>query len=149
MQACLSFDHKHSCEHFTLASALRRYLSTSARNMSSWNRLVRFVAQEDGKTYQGEPQYPKDDASFDIGTQYEGVKVKVIDGDIYTDAKVTDQVKTIKKLLSPVSKEQITMFRCVGLNYVKHSMLLVLQFSCMSTTTNFDLPCLVQSRKDT
>lgn len=89
--------------------------------MSPWNRLVRFVAQEDGKTYQGEPQYPENDPSFDIGTQYEGVKANVITGDIYGDAKVTDEVKTIKNLLSPVSKEQITMFRCVGLNYVKHS----------------------------
>lgn len=90
---------------------------------SSWNRLVRFVAEEDGKTYQGEPQYPENDKAFDIGLQYEGVKVNIITGDVYSDdAKVTDEVKTIKKLLSPVSKEQITMFRCVGLNYVKHSM---------------------------
>jgi hypothetical protein len=89
--------------------------------MSSWNRLIRFVAAEDGKTYQGEPQYPKDNDNFDIGLNYEGIKANVISGDIYGDAKVTDKIKTVKKLLSPVSKEQITMFRCVGLNYVKHS----------------------------
>lgn len=89
--------------------------------MTSWNRLIRFEAAEDGKIYQGEPQFPENDKSFDIGLQYEGVKANVIEGDIYGDAKVTDQVKTVKKLLSPVSKDQITMFRCVGLNYVKHS----------------------------
>lgn len=95
----------------------------SPSSSSSWNRLVRFEAAEDGKIYQGEPQLPENDKSFDIGLQYEGVKVNVIDGDVFDDsaAKPTDNVKTIKKLLSPVSFDQITMFRCVGLNYVKHS----------------------------
>ena len=91
--------------------------------MSSWSRLVRFVAEEDGKTYQGEPQLPSDADSktFDIGKSYAGLKVKLLSGDLYGSNSITEETKTIKKLLSPISKEQINLFRCVGLNYVKHS----------------------------
>ena len=105
--------------------------STSARppfaramsSNSSWSRLVRFEAEEDGKTYQGEPQLPSgsDSKDFDIGKNYAGLKVKLLSGDLYGENSVTEETKTIKKLLSPVSKEQINLFRCVGLNYVKHS----------------------------
>jgi len=89
---------------------------------SSWSRLVRFEAEEDGKTYQGEPQLPSgsDSKDFDIGKNYAGLKVKLLSGDLYGENSVTEETKTIKKLLSPVSKEQINLFRCVGLNYVKH-----------------------------
>lgn len=90
---------------------------------SSWNRLVRFIAAEDSKIYQGEPVYPegKDGDSFDIGKEYQGLKVKLLTGDIYGENSLSEETKTIKKLLSPIGKEQATLVRCVGLNYVKHS----------------------------
>lgn len=91
--------------------------------MSSWSRLVRFIAEEDGKTYQGEPQLPSDvdSKTFDIGKSYAGLKVKLLSGDLYGQNSITNETRTIRNLLSPVSKEQINLFRCVGLNYVKHS----------------------------
>lgn len=86
---------------------------------SSWTRLVRFVAEEDGKTYQGEPILPKE--GHDIGKEYAGLKVKLLQGDLYGSNSLSEETRTVKTLLSPVSKEQITLFRCVGLNYLKHS----------------------------
>lgn len=97
----------------------------------SWSRLVRFIAEEDGQTYQGEPQLPAD-KDFDIGKNYAGLKVKLLSGDLYGQNSVSEETKTIKKLLSPVSKEQINLFRCVGLNYVKHSGLHLAQLAAMT-----------------
>lgn len=88
---------------------------------SSWSRLIRFVAEEDGKTYQGEPVVSDSGKSVDIGKEYAGSKVKLLVGDIYGENRIGDEVKTVKKLLSPVSKQQINLFRCMGLNYLKHS----------------------------
>merc|ERR1711879_706587 len=93
-------------------------MSTSS---SSWTRLIRFVAEEDGKVYQGEPIYPSDAGrDFDIGYKYSGLKAKLLQGELYGNNSLSEETKTVKKLLSPVAKEQITLVRCVGLNYVKH-----------------------------
>lgn len=73
--------------------------------------------------YQGEPIYPEnsDGEFFDIGKKYAGVKARLLSGDLYGSNSLSEETKTVKKLLSPVAKEQITLVRCVGLNYVKHS----------------------------
>lgn len=104
----------------------KRIISSPHRNIASmpaWSRLIRFIAAEDGKEYQGEPVIPSSSSSdfFDIGKNADGLKAKIITGDIYTDCVVTEEQKTVKRLLSPVSKSQITLIRCVGLNYLKHS----------------------------
>jgi hypothetical protein len=90
--------------------------------MSSWSRLIRFVAEEDGKIYQGEPVLPQD-RFVDIGKEYAGLKAKLLQGDIYGENSLSEETKTVKKLLSPVSKQQINLIRCMGLNYIKHSKL--------------------------
>lgn len=89
-----------------------------------WTRLIRFVAT-DGRTLRGEPILPSDD--FDLGTVTEatGLKAKVITGDDIYDTsgktKVTDEVVTVKKLLGPLTREDVPVLRCIGLNYAKHS----------------------------
>ena len=90
----------------------------------AWERLIRFVA-EDGNTYRGEPILPSPD--FDLGTTTEKTKLqaKVIKGDdIYdttgTGCVVTEEVKTVKHLLGPLSQADVPILRCVGLNYAKH-----------------------------
>lgn len=85
--------------------------------MAPWTRLIRFVAEEDSQIYQGEPQLPAGISgwsAFDIGNQYEGLQAKLVKGDIYGANEISDETRTVKKLLSPVSKEQITLVRCVG-----------------------------------
>lgn len=90
----------------------------------NWDRLIRFIAT-DGRELRGQPILPS--ADFDIGTTTEetGLKAKVIDvknNDIFDPAtKVTDEEVTVKKLLGPVTQDEVPIIRCIGLNFIKHS----------------------------
>lgn len=92
--------------------------------MPSWKRLIRFEST-DGQILRGEPILPTPD--FDVGqtTEETGLKAHVIDvanGDIFDPAtKVTDEVATVKKLLGPVTTDEVPIIRCIGLNFIKHS----------------------------
>jgi hypothetical protein len=89
-----------------------------------WKRLIRFEAT-DGRTLRGEPILPSED--FDLGdvTESTKLKAKVITGDDIFDTtgktKVTDEEVTVKKLLGPLTREDVPVLRCIGLNYAKHS----------------------------
>ncbi|KAK6460365.1 degradation of aromatic compounds [Scheffersomyces coipomensis] len=87
---------------------------------TAWKRLIRFVG-EDGKIYRGEPIVPND--SYDLGKAAlagEEIKAKVVTGDIFDGAVVTDEVKNVKTLLGPLSEDDVPMVKCIGLNYSKH-----------------------------
>jgi hypothetical protein len=90
----------------------------------NWDRLIRFIAT-DGRQLRGEPILPSPD--FDVGTTTEttGLKAKVIqvaNHDVFDPAtKVTDEEVTVKKLLGPVTTEEVPIIRCIGLNFIKHS----------------------------
>lgn len=90
----------------------------------AWERLIRFIAT-DGRTLHGEPILPSPD--FDLGTTTAETKLqaKVIAGsNIYDESgatRVTDEVVTIHKFLGPLTKEDVPILRCVGLNYKTHS----------------------------
>ncbi|KAJ7146076.1 hypothetical protein C8R44DRAFT_7049 [Mycena epipterygia] len=79
-------------------------------------RFVRFIAT-DGKTYSGDAILPPNDTDAAHSKQ-----AKVITGDILGDFTITNQVKTIKTLLSPLDPEKTRTVRCVGFNYVAHAM---------------------------
>ncbi|KAF3004415.1 hypothetical protein E8E13_010315 [Curvularia kusanoi] len=89
----------------------------------NWDRLIRFIAT-DGRELRGQPILPSSD--FDIGTTTEatGLKAKVIkvaNGDIFDGAtQVTDEEVTVKKLLGPVTVDEVPIIRCIGLNFIKH-----------------------------
>ncbi|KAL0950440.1 hypothetical protein HGRIS_010389 [Hohenbuehelia grisea] len=82
--------------------------------LCSAQRFVRFIST-DNQEYFGDAILPAH--SFDAA---HSTKARVIDGDILGDFKITNQVKPIKKLLSPLPNERIRTVRCVGLNYVAH-----------------------------
>lgn len=88
-----------------------------------WNRLIRFIAT-DGRELRGEPILPSPD--FDVGSTTEETKLtaKVIHvqgGDIFNEeTKVTDEVVVVKKLLGPVTADEVPIIRCIGLNFIKH-----------------------------
>ena len=90
----------------------------------NWDRLIRFIAT-DGRELRGQPILPSTD--FDVGstTEATGLKAKVIsvaNGDIFSaDTKVTDEEVTVKKLLGPVTTDEVPIIRCIGLNFIKHS----------------------------
>ncbi|KAJ5553748.1 hypothetical protein N7494_003126 [Penicillium frequentans] len=87
--------------------------------MSSWTHLVRFIAVEDSQVHLGQLV----DTTRDVGRDSaDGVKiaVKVIEGTIF-DGRVTEEVLHVKQLLAPVTPEQCSYIRCLGLNYVDHA----------------------------
>jgi hypothetical protein len=86
-----------------------------------WTRLIRFVAA-DGKTYNGEPIVAAAEVTVDKLLENGTLEAKVITGDVFSsEAAVTDQVVKVTQLLAPLTKEQIPIIKCVGLNYKAHS----------------------------
>ncbi|KAF5627094.1 fumarylacetoacetate hydrolase [Fusarium sp. NRRL 52700] len=89
----------------------------------AWQRLIRFVST-DGRILRGEPILPTPD--FDLGnaTEETQLKVRVIEGDDLYDTTgatcVTDEVVTVKTLLGPLVASDVSILRCVGLNYATH-----------------------------
>ncbi|RAK98333.1 fumarylacetoacetate hydrolase family protein [Aspergillus ibericus CBS 121593] len=83
--------------------------------MATFSRLVRFLAK-DGHTYYG-------DALLSAGASdiAQATKARVIQGDIFGQHNVTDQVAEIKMLLAPLARKDIGTVRCLGLNYEQHA----------------------------
>ncbi|EED15153.1 fumarylacetoacetate hydrolase family protein [Talaromyces stipitatus ATCC 10500] len=89
---------------------------------SSFSRLVRFVSKSNpSRTFIGEPM----DANLDIGLAlYNGkdVQVKRFTGSsILAPGQRTENVESIKAVLSPLAQDEVGTIRCVGLNYVSHA----------------------------
>ncbi|KAJ6104880.1 Fumarylacetoacetase C-terminal-like protein [Penicillium sp. IBT 16267x] len=87
--------------------------------MSSWTHLVRFIAVEDSQVHLGQLV----DTTRDVGRDSaDGVSiaVKVIEGTIF-DGRITEEVLHVKQLLAPVTPEQCSYIRCLGLNYKDHA----------------------------
>ncbi|KAK9423464.1 putative 5-carboxymethyl-2-hydroxymuconate isomerase [Seiridium unicorne] len=87
--------------------------------MPEWTHLVRFLAVEDDQVHLGQLVDTARDVGLDSvnGTE---IKAHLINGDIF-NGKVTSHVYTVKKLLSPVTKDQCSFIRCLGLNYLDHA----------------------------
>lgn len=90
--------------------------------MAQWKRLIRFEAAEDGAVHFGQPV----DDAVDVGLAYIArdppLKAYEIAGDALDPAaRVSDRVLTVKKLLAPLSREQVGLVRCLGLNYRDHA----------------------------
>ncbi|KAF7161119.1 hypothetical protein CNMCM6106_008482 [Aspergillus hiratsukae] len=83
--------------------------------MSTFSRLIRFLAK-DGHVYYGEAILPA--GVSDIAKVS---KAKVIQGDIFGQHRVTDQVSEVKMLLAPLARKDIRTVRCLGLNYEQHA----------------------------
>ncbi|KAH0580456.1 Fumarylacetoacetate hydrolase domain-containing protein 2 [Termitomyces sp. J132] len=77
-------------------------------------RFVRFIST-DGQEYTGDAILPPHTTDASKSTS-----AKVIQGDILGDFNITNQVKPIKKLLSPLPNERVRTVRCVGFNYAAH-----------------------------
>lgn len=60
---------------------------------------------------------PKDE--IDI---YKCKHANIIEGDIFGDYQVTNEVIEIVTLLSPLPVKQIPSLRCVGMNYIRHAL---------------------------
>lgn len=91
---------------------------------TAWTRLIRFIATDD-RILRGEPIMPH--PGFDLGQTTEETKLRakvIIGDDIYDTTgatKVTDEIVVVKKLLGPVSAQDVPILRCIGFNYTHHS----------------------------
>ena len=88
-----------------------------------WNRLIRFVDPDNNVRY-GEPIVDDSTPELTVDKLFLNgtLEAKLIEGDIFsTEAKVTDQVIKVSNLLAPLSRHQIPIIKCVGLNYKAHS----------------------------
>ncbi|KAH7105613.1 fumarylacetoacetate hydrolase [Auriculariales sp. MPI-PUGE-AT-0066] len=87
-----------------------------------WQRLIRFVAAEDGRIHYGQPCDPHVDVG--VATASPGSKLAAFDiiGDVLSPScRVTKRKLTVKRLLTPLSREQVGLARMLGLNYRKHA----------------------------
>ncbi|KAH8096650.1 hypothetical protein BXZ70DRAFT_1001154 [Cristinia sonorae] len=88
---------------------------------TQWTRLIRFVASETAQVHIGEPV----DAKLDIGIAYRQKKpikaYEVLGTALDPAAHLTKRVLTVKELLAPLSREQLGLVRCLGLNYSDHA----------------------------
>ncbi|BEI84610.1 hypothetical protein CcaverHIS002_0500110 [Cutaneotrichosporon cavernicola] len=85
---------------------------------SNWTRLARFVGRN-GAIRLGQPVDPKVDVGLAVAAG-EPVEVFVVEGDIYT-GMVTAERDVIQQLLSPISRDECNLIRCLGLNFKKHA----------------------------
>ena len=87
--------------------------------MPSATHIIRFIANEDHRTHIGQLVDTKRDVGLD-SVEGKEIKAYLINGSIF-NGEVTDQVYTVKQLLSPVSMEDCNFIRCLGLNYMDHA----------------------------
>lgn len=87
--------------------------------MPAWTHLIRFIAVEDSRIHIGQLVDPNRDVGLDSvnGTKIEAY---LINGSIF-NGEVTEQLLTVKQILSPVSMEDCNYIRCLGLNYKDHA----------------------------
>lgn len=82
-----------------------------------WSRAIRFIAVEDDSVHVGEPI----DAQLDVGlATFAGDEIKVneLAGASLLDLETqfTGNVLTVKTVLSPITEDETSSIRCVGLN---------------------------------
>lgn len=89
-------------------------------NPTSWWRLIRFIAREDGQTYFGQPL----DDNLDIGVAYANQDPPIRANILYThplsgSAPLSGVTKTVSTLLPPLLPSEIPSIRALGANFVQ------------------------------
>lgn len=91
--------------------------------LTAWSRLIRYVSAKDGSIKYGEPIVSDSKPDIDALAQDGKLKVKVLEGKTFVDAKPTGEEDEVKQLLGPLRPQDVPIVRCVGLNYKTHSKL--------------------------
>lgn len=87
-----------------------------------WTHLIRF--ESEGKTYYGDAVFPDGSDPTDVASIATAGKLKarILHGDpLSTDSTTTDDIVAVEKLVAPLTRAQVPIIRCIGLNYMKHS----------------------------
>ncbi|KAH9884946.1 hypothetical protein C8Q73DRAFT_718587 [Cubamyces lactineus] len=88
---------------------------------TQWTRLIRFVAAETAQVHIGEPVDPKLDVGLAIHQRKPVTAYEIVGSALDPTAQVTKNVLTVKELLAPLSREEVGLVRCLGLNYADHA----------------------------
>ena len=91
---------------------------------SGWSRLVRII-DEDQQIRYGEPILSTNELDIGELALRGDLKVKVIKvgrhGPLSPDNVVTPTIKSVHRLLSPLTIDDVPEVKCIGLNYRTHS----------------------------
>ena len=90
-------------------------------SLTSWDRFVRYESAKDGKVRYGEPIVSDSKPDIDQLAQDGKLEVKVLEGPNPLQAKPTGEQDQVKKLLGPLTPQDVPIIRCTGLNYKTHS----------------------------
>ena len=94
-----------------------------------WDRLVRYVSEEDNKIRYGEPQVEASQVEHIAELAKDGkLQVKVMEGSEPMTVRRTDRTDKVKTLLGPIEPRNTPIMRCIGLNYKSHSMTYLHEF---------------------
>ncbi|KAK5189019.1 hypothetical protein LTR99_011155 [Exophiala xenobiotica] len=85
-----------------------------------WSNLIRFVSG--GRDYYGDAILSSDKTADDVVDLAKSSKLRarVVEDDPLTVGKVSQKELLVETLLAPLTKAQVPVIRCIGLNYVKH-----------------------------
>lgn len=86
-----------------------------------WTRLIRFESEEDVNIYYGEPIIST--SQLDLGRleKSQPLKAKKITGNpLDSSCIITETVLTVRRLLEPLARQDISAIRCIGGNYRTH-----------------------------
>lgn len=82
---------------------------------------MRYVSAKDGKIRYGEPIVDGKNPDIDQLALDGKLEVKILEGSNPLKAQPTGEQDSVKKLLGPLTKEDVPIIRCTGLNYKTHS----------------------------
>ncbi|KAH9045368.1 fumarylacetoacetate hydrolase [Lactarius pseudohatsudake] len=88
---------------------------------TQWTRLIRFVAAETSKIHIGQPIDPQLDVGLAVANTKRVLAHEILGSPFDPAAQLTKNILSVKTLLSPLSREQIGLARCLGLNYADHA----------------------------
>jgi hypothetical protein len=92
----------------------------------SWSRLIRFV-DDAGRTTFGDPCIDKAEDLITLLQRRELHAIVLTGSDPFALSRTDDKTR-VARLLGVLGEEDVAVFKCIGLNYVKHSM-----FACRLT----------------
>ncbi|KAI0398035.1 5-carboxymethyl-2-hydroxymuconate isomerase [Xylariaceae sp. FL0594] len=90
--------------------------------MAEWTHLIRFIAKEDQQTHLGQlvdttRDVGRDSVDGDVEIRAYLIRGTIFDGRI----AVPEVVYTVERLLSPITPDECSYIRCMGLNYKDHA----------------------------
>ncbi|KAF8138776.1 hypothetical protein EV363DRAFT_545326 [Boletus edulis] len=88
---------------------------------TQWTRLIRFIAAETSQVHIGQPVDPKLDVGLAAWNKQTIKAYEILGSALDPAAQVTNTVLTVKELLAPLSREELKVVRCLGLNYSDHA----------------------------